>query len=64
MANSALRWILDQEEVTCAIPGFKNANQVEDNLKAIQTKPFSEAELDRLHAFYVEEVHEFIRGAY
>ena len=64
MANSALRWILDQEEVTCAIPGFKNANQVEDNLKAIQTKPFSEAELDRLHAFYVEEVHEYIRGAY
>jgi aryl-alcohol dehydrogenase-like predicted oxidoreductase len=64
MANSALRWILDHEEITCAIPGFKNAKQVEENLKAIHTNSFSKEELDRLQTFYKNEVHEYIRGPY
>ncbi|QFK71564.1 aldo/keto reductase [Pradoshia sp. D12] len=64
MANSALRWILDHEEITCAIPGFKNAQQVDQNLKAIQTKSFSKEELDRLQTFYMNEVHDYIRGPY
>ena len=64
MANSALRWILDQDAITCAIPGFKNATQVDENLKAIHTKPFSNTELNQLRTFYKNEVHDYIRGAY
>jgi len=36
MAQWALRWILMEEAVTCAIPGVRRASQVEDNLAAAE----------------------------
>ena len=34
MAQFALRWILMWDQVTCAIPGAKRADQVQDNVRA------------------------------
>jgi len=34
MAQMALRWILDNSGITCAIPGGKRPGQVEDNCAA------------------------------
>lgn len=64
MASAALRWILDQKEITCIIPGFKNVHQVEDNLSALETKPFSEEGKQEIQRFYKEKVKDFIRGPY
>ncbi|MDQ6594944.1 aldo/keto reductase [Bacillus salipaludis] len=64
MASAALRWILDQKEITCIIPGFKNIKQVEDNLTALETKAFSEEEKQVIERFYQESVKDFIRGPY
>jgi aryl-alcohol dehydrogenase-like predicted oxidoreductase len=64
MASAALRWILDQKEITCIIPGFKNVKQVEDNLAALETKPFSAEEKHEIQRFYQEKVKDFIRGPY
>ncbi|MFO7265556.1 MAG: aldo/keto reductase [Limnochordales bacterium] len=64
MAAAALQWILSFDAVSCAIPGFKNARQVEENLKALQARPFSAEELQRLADFYEREVHPHIRGPY
>lgn len=64
MASAALRWILDQKEITCIIPGFKNQKQVADNLEAIHTKPFSLEEMKMLENFYHEKVKEYIKGPY
>lgn len=64
MASAALRWILDQKEITCIIPGFKNVKQVEDNLSALATKPFSETEKQEIQRFYQESVKDFISGSY
>ncbi|OLS40026.1 aldo/keto reductase [Bacillus sp. MRMR6] len=64
MASAALRWILDQKEITCIIPGFKNVKQVEDNLSALHTKSFSEEEKQEIERFYQESVKDFIRGPY
>ncbi|WP_239613777.1 aldo/keto reductase [Cohnella mopanensis] len=64
MSRAALRWILDQPEISCVIPGFKNVQQVEDNLAAQAVSSFTESELERLSSFYVEHVHEHIRGSY
>jgi aryl-alcohol dehydrogenase-like predicted oxidoreductase len=64
MTRAALRWILDFPEITCAIPGFKNVRQVEDNLGALQVPPFTAEEHARLRTFYAEQVHEHIRGSY
>ncbi|MEH7180080.1 aldo/keto reductase [Neobacillus vireti] len=64
MASAALRWILDQKEITCIIPGFKNVNQVMDNLTALDTKPFSLEEQKEIQRFYQEKVRDFVRGPY
>jgi aryl-alcohol dehydrogenase-like predicted oxidoreductase len=64
MTRAALRWILDHEAISCAIPGFKNSAQVLDNLGALQVPSFSAEELDRLSAWYQENVHAHIRGPY
>ncbi|WP_282937021.1 aldo/keto reductase [Paenibacillus sp. RC67] len=64
MTRAALRWILDNPNITCVIPGFKNTAQVEDNLGVLSTTPFTESEQLRLQQFYEQEVHELIRGAY
>ncbi|MBM7551566.1 aldo/keto reductase [Thalassobacillus pellis] len=64
MTRAALRWILDHEAVSTVIPGFKNAEQVEDNLQALEVPAFSKEEHHRLRDFYKEKVHENIRGPY
>jgi aryl-alcohol dehydrogenase-like predicted oxidoreductase len=50
LAQWALRWILMEEAVTCAIPGVRRAAQVEDNLAA--------SELDELPAAVMKTVRE------
>ncbi|MDM5339873.1 aldo/keto reductase [Fictibacillus enclensis] len=64
MASAALRWIMDQPEVTCVIPGFRNERQIEQNLQSLDTRPFSQEELERIRSFYDSAVKQFIRGAY
>ncbi|MED3964479.1 aldo/keto reductase [Niallia taxi] len=64
MASASLRWILDHEEVSCIIPGFKNEQQVMGNLVALQEKSFSQAEKTRLQEFYQQKVKNSIRGPY
>lgn len=53
LAQWALRWILMEEAVTCAIPGVRRAAQVEDNLAA--------SELDELPADVMKKVQQVYR---
>ncbi|MDQ0297788.1 aryl-alcohol dehydrogenase-like predicted oxidoreductase [Salibacterium salarium] len=64
MTRAALKWILEHEEVTCVIPGFKSVRQVEDNLQAHQSAGYSKEEMNRLHNFYTQNVFPHIRGSY
>lgn len=64
MTRAALRWVLDHDAVSSVIPGFRNVKQVEDNLAALQVPSFTKEEMDQLYQFYIDEVHEHIRGAY
>lgn len=64
MTRAALKWILEQDAISCVIPGFRNTAQVEDNLEALKVTGFTETEKHKLAQFYKEEVHKNIRGAY
>ncbi|WP_438349879.1 aldo/keto reductase [Paenibacillus sp. FA6] len=64
MARASMRWILENPNITCVIPGFKNVRQVEDNLGTVDVPAFSTEELDRLRSFYENQVETHIRGAY
>lgn len=52
MAQFALRWILDGDGVTCAIPGGKRPDQVQDNVAASDLPPLS------------PEIHQKVREIY
>ncbi len=52
MAQMALRWILMFSAVTCAIPGAKRPAQVEENLKAANLPPLSEATMAGIGEVY------------
>jgi aryl-alcohol dehydrogenase-like predicted oxidoreductase len=52
LAGLALRWILMHEAVTCAIPGAKRPDQVEENAAAADLPPLSEALMAEIGALY------------
>ncbi|MBZ5515610.1 MAG: aldo/keto reductase [Acidobacteriia bacterium] len=52
MAQLALRWILMFDAVTCAIPGAKRPAQVEENVRAADLPPLSEADMRSVRDVY------------
>lgn len=52
MAQIALRWILMFPAVTCAIPGAKRPEQVEENVKAAELPPLSDATMKKINDTY------------
>ncbi len=63
LAQLALRWILMFPAVTCAIPGAKRPDQVEENVNAAGLPPLPDvmmAEIETLYNRYVRpQVHHF-----
>lgn len=62
MAQFALRWILMHDAVSCAIPGGKRPDQVEDNVRAAELPPLTGeqmAAVERIYNTYIrEQVHQ------
>jgi aryl-alcohol dehydrogenase-like predicted oxidoreductase len=56
LAQLALRWILMHPAVSCAIPGAKRPEQVEDNLAAAEMPPLSGETMDRIRQIYDRHV--------
>ena len=56
LAQLALRWILMHPAVSCAIPGAKRPQQVEDNLAAAQMPPLSDETMQRIREIYDRHV--------
>ncbi len=52
MAQLALRWILMFDAVSCAIPGAKRTDQAEDNVRAADLPPLTEAQMVQVQEVY------------
>jgi len=52
MAQFALKWILMFDAVTCAIPGGKTQQQIEDNMRSADFPPVSETQMAQLSGLY------------
>ncbi|NKI94663.1 aldo/keto reductase [Rhizobacter sp. SG703] len=52
LAQFALRWILMQQAVTCAIPGGRRPAQIEENMRAADLPALSSATLQAVDAIY------------
>ena len=62
MAQMALRWILMFEAVTCTIPGAKRPSQAEDNIRAAELPPLSEATMEQIRAIYNRHIRAEVHG--
>jgi len=60
MAAFALRWILMNDAVSCAIPGAKRPTQVEDNCSAADLPPLTPAVMAEVQALYDADVRPFV----
>ncbi len=60
MAQLALRWILMFPAVTCAIPGAKRPAQVEENVKAVDLPPLSEAAMSEIRRIYDRQIKQHV----
>jgi aryl-alcohol dehydrogenase-like predicted oxidoreductase len=58
MAQVALRWILMFDAVSCAIPGAKRPDQAEDNVRAADLPPLTEAQMAKVRDVYDKYVHD------
>jgi aryl-alcohol dehydrogenase-like predicted oxidoreductase len=56
MASFALRWILMNDAVTCAIPGAKRPDQVEENVRAAELPALSDETMAAIRRLYEQEV--------
>ena len=60
LTQFALRWILMHEAVTCAIPGAKRPEQVEENMSASDLPPLSMEVMQRVKDLYEEKVRPLV----
>jgi aryl-alcohol dehydrogenase-like predicted oxidoreductase len=60
LAQFALRWILMDEAVTCAIPGAKRPQQVEENVSAADLPPLSEDVMEKVKELYDEKIRPLV----
>ena len=64
MAEFALRWILDFDEVTTIIPGASRAEQAKANFAVSNLPSLSDELHERIKAFYEVKVEANVRGPY
>jgi aryl-alcohol dehydrogenase-like predicted oxidoreductase len=62
MAQTALRWIIDQPGVTTVIPGARNPEQARGNVAAADLAPLPESTLDAVRDVYAELVAPEVAG--
>ena len=60
MAQFALKWILMNPAVTCAIPGAKNPQQVEENIKASDIPHLSDSVMNKIKDIYDTNVRPLV----
>jgi aryl-alcohol dehydrogenase-like predicted oxidoreductase len=56
LAQTALRWILDFDAVSCIIPGASRPDQLVSNCAASELPPLSEKEHERIKRIYESEI--------
>jgi aryl-alcohol dehydrogenase-like predicted oxidoreductase len=60
LASMALRWILMNDAVTCAIPGAKRPAQVDENCAAADLAPLSADTMARIRAVYEQRIQKYV----
>jgi aryl-alcohol dehydrogenase-like predicted oxidoreductase len=60
MTQFALKWILMNPVVTCAIPGAKNPRQAAENTKAASLPSLSDSTMKTIKELYNQNIRPFV----
>jgi aryl-alcohol dehydrogenase-like predicted oxidoreductase len=60
MTQFALKWILMDPAVTCAIPGAKNPKQAEENIKSVDMPPLPDSIMKKIKEIYNGSVRQLV----
>jgi aryl-alcohol dehydrogenase-like predicted oxidoreductase len=60
MATWALRWILMNDAVTCAIPGAKRPDQVDENVSAVDLPPLPASTMAKVGEIYERRIRPLV----
>ena len=60
MTQFALKWILMDPAVTCAIPGAKNPKQAEENIKSSELPPLPDSLMKKIKEIYNGSVRQLV----
>ncbi len=60
LANFALRWILMNEAITCAIPGAKRPSQVDENCAAAALQPLPDETMAEVREIYERRIKPYV----
>jgi len=60
MAAFAMCWILQHAEVSCVIPGARNADQVIENARASNLPPLSPEQMEALTKIYQDQIRPYV----
>jgi aryl-alcohol dehydrogenase-like predicted oxidoreductase len=60
MAQCALKWILMNPAVTCAIPGAKNTKQAEENIESVDMSPLPDSVMGKIEDIYKSRVQQLV----
>lgn len=60
MAQFAMRWILEFDAVTCAIPGAKRPSQAEENIAAADLPPLSRETMQAVRLIYEQRIQPLV----
>ena len=60
LTQFALKWILMFDAVTCAIPGAKRADQVEENINSTDMPPLSNDTMEEVRSIYEKHIRKSV----
>ena len=60
IAQFALRWVLMSDAVSCAIPGARRPQQIQDNARAADLPPLSEPTMARIREMYDRRIRSLV----
>ena len=55
LAQAALRWVLEDQNVSLVLSGSRHLNEITDSAHASELVPFSNAQMDRARELHVKD---------
>ena len=62
LTKFAIKWILENDKVSCVIPGMSNANQIQANIEASEMPPLSVEQMESVKNIYDKYLREHVHS--